>query len=74
MQRNAMTADDHGDASEPLIAYIFGLTPPDFELVAAFGFNAVCLDSTAPWFSERTIDDARAHGLLAVAFRMGYVG
>ena len=60
--------------SEPLIAYVYGDTPPDFAAIAAFGFDVVCLDSGAVWFSERAIADARANGLLAVAFRMGYVG
>jgi len=60
--------------NEPLIAYVYGDTPPDFAAIAAFGFDVVCLDSGANWFSERTIADARANGLLAVAFRMGYVG
>jgi hypothetical protein len=60
--------------SDPLIAYIYGDTPPDFEAVAAFGFSIVCLDSTAPWFSERTIAEAKVHGLMAIAFRMGHVG
>jgi hypothetical protein len=60
--------------SEPLIAYIFGDTPPDFAAIAAFGFDVVCLDSAAPWFTEHTILHARRYGMLAVAFRMGYVG
>jgi len=60
--------------SEPLIAYVYGDSPPDFAAIAAFGFDVVCLDNGAAWFSERTIADARANGLMAVAFRMGYVG
>jgi hypothetical protein len=60
--------------TDPLIAYIYGETPPDFAAIAAFGFDVVCLDSGAAWFSERTIADAHANGLMAVAFRMGYVG
>ena len=60
--------------SEPLIAYVYGDTPPDFAAIAAFGFDVVCLDTGAAWFSDRTIADAQASGLLAVAFRMGYVG
>jgi hypothetical protein len=60
--------------SEPLIAYVYGETPPDFAAIAAVGFDVVCLDSGAAWFSERTIADAQANGLMAVAFRMGYVG
>ena len=64
-----------GDANspEPLIAYVSGETAPDFEAVAAFGFTVVCLDTAAPWFSERMVSDARAHGLMAIAFRMGHV-
>ena len=58
---------------EPLIAYISGDTPPDFEAVAAFGFTIVCLDTAARWYSERAISDAKAHGLMAIAFRMGHL-
>ncbi len=58
----------------PLIAYVYGETPPDFAAIAAFGFDVVCLDSAAAWFNERTMADAQANGLMAVAFRMGYVG
>lgn len=58
---------------EPLIAYIYGDTPPDFDAVVAFGFSVVCLDSAAPWFSERTVSEAKARGLMAIAFRMGRV-
>lgn len=65
-------ASDRNAAPESLIAYISGGTPPDFEAVAAFGFTIVCLDSAAPWFSERTVADAKAHGLMAIAFRMGH--
>ena len=61
-------------ASNPLIAYVYGDTPPDFAAIVAFGFDVVCLDSSAPWFNEHTVADAREHGLMAVAFRMGYVG
>ena len=60
--------------SEPLIAYIHGDTPPDFAAIAAFGFDVVCLDNSAPWYSEDTVNDARRHGLTPFAFRMGYVG
>jgi hypothetical protein len=59
---------------EPLIAYVYGDTPPDFEAIAAFGFDVVCLDSGASWFSERLIAEAKTHGLMTFAFRMGYVG
>lgn len=57
----------------PLVAYVYGDTPPDFEAIAAFGFTIVCLDSAARWYSERTISEAKAHGLMAIAFRMGHV-
>ena len=59
---------------EPLIAYVYGDTPPDFEAIAAFGFDVVCLDSGAPWFSETVVVDARRQGLITFAFRMGYAG
>ncbi|HWK11067.1 MAG TPA: hypothetical protein VNR64_13500 [Vicinamibacterales bacterium] len=58
---------------EPLIAYISGDTPPDFEVVAAFGFTIVCLDTAAPWYSDRMVSEAKAHGLMAIAFRMGHL-
>lgn len=64
---------DKSSAPEPLIAYISGDTPPDFASVAAFGFTIVCLDSGAPWFSPSSVIDAKAHGLMAIAFRMGHV-
>ena len=59
---------------EPLIAYVYGDTPPDFEAIAAFGFDVVCLDSGAPWFSESVVSEARRQGLVTFAFRMGYAG
>jgi len=58
---------------ELLIAYVYGDTPPDFEAIAAFGFDVVCVDSRAPWYSEQLVDDARKHGLMTFAFQMGYV-
>jgi len=61
-------------STEPLIAYVYGDTPPDFAAIVAFGFDVVCLDSGASWFNERTIAKAQAEGLMAVAFRMGYAG
>jgi hypothetical protein len=64
---------ENSSASEPLIAYIYGDTSPDFETVAAFGFTIVCLDSAAAWFSERTLEEAKARGLMVIAFRMGPV-
>jgi hypothetical protein len=57
---------------EPLIAYIYGATPPDFEAIAAFGFEIACLDSGAPWFSDAIVSEAKKHGLMTFAFRMGY--
>jgi len=58
---------------EPLIAYIYGDTPPDFEAIAAFGFDVVCLDSGASWYSEQMVAEAKKRGLMTFAFRMGYV-
>ena len=61
------------DSSETVIAYVYGgETAPDFEAIAASGFGAVALDNTAPWFSECMVEKARRHGLIAVAFPMGY--
>jgi len=62
------------DASEPLIAYVYGDTPPDFAAIAAFGFEFVCLDSTAPWFNESLVPEAGRAGLSAFAFSMRYLG
>jgi len=59
---------------EPLIAYVYGDTPPDFAAIAAFGFDIVCLDRGAPWYSDAVVENARQHGLTAFAFRMGYIG
>ena len=61
-------------STEPLIAYVYGDTPPDFEAIAAFGFDVVCLESGAPWYSQRVIADAKRNGLVTFAFRMGYAG
>lgn len=60
-------------STEPLVAYIYGDTPPDFEAIAAVGFDIVCLDSAALWYSETMFVAAKKHGLTAFAFRMGYV-
>jgi hypothetical protein len=62
------------DASEPLIAYVYGEVPPDFAAIAACGFTVVCLDSSASWFGRTTVAEAEAHGLVGVAFRMSYSG
>jgi hypothetical protein len=59
--------------TEPLIAYVSGGTPPDFAAIAACGFDVVCLDTSARWFNEATVANARSQGLITVAFRMGYV-
>lgn len=61
-------------STEPLIAYVYGDTPPDFAAIAAFGFDVVCLDSGARWYCEATVAEARKYGLTLFAFRMGYVG
>jgi hypothetical protein len=58
--------------TEPLVAYVYGDTPPDFAAIAAFGFDVVCLDSAASWYSEAVVAAAKKHGLTPFAFRMGY--
>jgi hypothetical protein len=60
--------------SQPLIAYVYGDVPPDFAAIAACGFTVVCVDTSAPWFNDRTLAEARAHDLIGVAFRMSYEG
>ena len=60
--------------TEPLVAYVFGDTPPDFAAIAAFGFDVVCLDSSASWYCEAAVAAAKRYGLTPFAFRMGYVG
>jgi hypothetical protein len=62
------------DASQPLIAYVYGEVPPDFAAIAACGFTVVCLDISASWFNDTTVAAAKAHDLIAVAFRMSYAG
>jgi hypothetical protein len=62
------------DTSQPLIAYVYGEAPPDFAAIAACGFTVVCVDTSAPWFSDATLAEARAHDLVGVAFRMSYEG
>ncbi len=65
--------DSPENPTETVIAYVYGgVTPPDFEAIVASGFGAVALDSTAPWFSECMVEKAKQHGLIAVAFPMGY--
>lgn len=67
-----MVARSH--EAEPLVAYVYGETVPDFGALAAMGFDAVCLDSNAAWFRESMITDAEREGLLAVAHPMSFVG
>jgi len=64
---------NENDPSETVIAYVYGgETAPDFEAIAASGFGAVALDNSAPWFSDCMVEKAKKHGLIAVAFPMGY--
>ena len=60
-------------ATEPVIAYVSGEIAPDFAAIAAFGFEVVCLDSRATWYNESLLAKAREHGLVVVAFSMGYI-
>ena len=60
--------------AEPLVAHVYGDVPPDFAAIAACGFTVVLLDSSAPWFSDSAVAEARAHDLTAVAFRMSSGG
>ena len=64
-----MTA--RSNEADPLIAYVYGDTPPDFDAIAATGFDIVCLDSRAPWFRPSLIGQAAQRGMLAVAHPMG---
>ena len=59
---------------EPLIAYVYGETTPDFAAIAAFGFTVVCHDTAASWCTDAAIEAARAEGLTVVPFRMSYAG
>ncbi len=61
-------------STQPLIAYVYGDVPPDFAAIAACGFTVVLLDSSAPWFGDTTVAEAKRHELTAVAFRMSYSG
>ncbi|HEV8215137.1 MAG TPA: hypothetical protein VGP95_04860 [Gemmatimonadaceae bacterium] len=64
---------NENDPTETVIAYVYGgETAPDFAAIAASGFGAVALDNSAPWFSECMVEKAKRHGLIAVAFPMGY--
>ena len=76
-RRPSLSREQHqfsNEGAEPVIAYVFGDAPPDFADLAAFGFDVVCLDSTAPWYNASLIDAAARHGLSAFAFSMRYLG
>lgn len=62
-----------GNEADPLIAYAYGDTPPDFVAIAAMGFEAVCIDSRARWYRSSMIGEAERLGLLAVAHAMSFV-
>jgi hypothetical protein len=61
----------NNDNDEPLVAYVYGDTPPDFAALAAAGFEVVALDSRAPWYGPEMARDAARHGLLAIGCPMG---
>ena len=61
-------------ASEPVIAYVYGETPPDFAAIAAAGFDVVVMDTSAAWYTPERIREANAHGLMAFAHPMSYPG
>jgi hypothetical protein len=61
-------------AEEPLVAYVYGETAPDFAAIAAFGFTVVCVDTAASWCTDAAITRAKAEGLTVVPFRMSYSG
>ncbi len=58
--------------AEPLVAYIYGATRPDFAAIAAMGFDIVCLDVNATWYTVKMIAEAESHGLMAVAHPMSF--
>ena len=60
--------------ADPLIAYVYGETPPDLDAIAATGFDVVCLDSRAPWYRPSLITKAAQRGMLAVAHPMAVGG
>ena len=71
MSNHNETSDNN--STETVIAYVYGgETAPDFAAIAASGFGAVALDNTAPWFNDYMVEKAKRHGLIAVAFPMGY--
>ena len=59
---------------QPLIAYVYGETVPDFAAIAACGFTVVCVDTTASWCTDTALASAKAEGLTVVPFRMSYAG
>ena len=58
--------------AEPFIAYVYGATSPDFGAIAAMGFDIVCLDTRAPWYTPGMIEEAKKHDLIAVAHPMSF--
>jgi hypothetical protein len=58
--------------AEPLVAYVYGPTAPDFAAIAAMGFDVVCLDICATWYTVKMIEEAESHGLIAVAHPMSF--
>jgi hypothetical protein len=58
--------------AEPLIAYVYGPTSPDFYTIAAMGFDIVCLDTRAPWYTPAMLEEAKRFGLSAVAHPMSF--
>ena len=60
--------------AEPLIAFVYGNTPPDLDAIAASGFDIVCFDSRAPWYRPSLIQHAADRGLRAVGHPMGLGG
>lgn len=63
----------HDDSDEPLVAYVYGDTPPDFAALSAAGFEVVALDSRAPWYTAEMAREAARHGVQAIGFPMGPV-
>ena len=61
-----------GNEAEPLVAYVYGENPPDFSAIAAMGFEIVCLDTRAAWYTVTLLDEAKRHGLVPVAHPMSF--
>lgn len=59
---------------EPLVAYVYGETAPDFAAIAACGFTVVCVDTAASWCTDAAVAAAKRAGLTVVPFRMSYTG